>query len=138
MLTGETGSAPPATEPQFRLLKRNGSTATVMKYLTEARRIDEDVAGFFISGGDIYEDAEHHNAVFVGRDERGIPRYAHNKGTAGSFRLDMKGSNKAFNFFYRGEGEKLLSLKPRLTCFLSFACSSGKHKENGRGMITVP
>jgi hypothetical protein len=102
MLTGETGSAPPATEPQFRLLKRNGSTATVMKYLTEARRIDEDVAGFFISGG------------------------------------DMKGSNKAFNFFYRGEGEKLLSLKPRLTCFLSFACSSGKHKENGRGMITVP
>jgi hypothetical protein len=23
----------------------------------------------------------------------------------GSFRLDMKGSNKAFNFFYRGEGE---------------------------------
>ena len=29
--------------------------------------------------GDIYEDAAHHNAVFVGRDEDGIPRYAHSK-----------------------------------------------------------
>ena len=28
--------------------------------------IDEDVTGFFFASGDIYEDAAHHNAVFVG------------------------------------------------------------------------
>ena len=53
------------------------------------------------------EEAAHHNAVFVGRDEDGVPRYAHQRGTAGSFRLDVKGSDKAFNFCYRGEGERL-------------------------------
>ena len=65
------------------------------------------MTGFFFSTGDIYEEAAHHNAVFVGRDESGIPRYAHQRGTAGSFRLDVKGSDKAFNFCYRGEGERL-------------------------------
>ena len=37
----------------------------------------------------------------------------------------MKGSDKAFNFCYRGEGDRLLSLKPPLTCSLSSACSKG-------------
>ena len=27
------------------------------------------------------EEAAHHNAVFVGRDEDGVPRYAHQRGT---------------------------------------------------------
>lgn len=125
LLTGEQGSVKPEqtapAEPQFRLPMRNGSTAAVMKYLTEARRIDEDVAGFFISTGDIYEDADRHNAVFVGRDENGIPRYAHSKGTAGSFRLDVKGSDKAFNFCYRGEGEKLFVFEASVD-LLSFLC----------------
>lgn len=125
LLTGEQGSVKPEqtapAEPQFRLPMRNGSTAAVMKYLTEARRIDEDVAGFFISTGDIYEDADRHNAVFVGRDENGIPRYAHSKGTAGSFRLDVKGSDKAFNFCYRGEGEKLFVFEAPVD-LLSFLC----------------
>lgn len=40
-------------------------------------------------------EAAHHNAVFVGRDESGIPRYAHQRDTAGNFRLDVKGSDKA-------------------------------------------
>ena len=90
-------------------------------YLTAARRIDEDVTGFFFSTGDIYEEAAHHNAVFVGRDESGIPRYAHQRGTAGSFRLDVKGSDKAFNFCYRGEGERLFVFEAPID-LLSFLC----------------
>ena len=111
LLTGEKGAAPPPDSPaplyDFRLPPRSPTAEQVKRYLTEARRIDEDVTGFFISSGDIYEEAAHHNAVFVGRDESGIPRYAHQRGTAGSFRLDVKGSDKAFNFCYRGEGERL-------------------------------
>ena len=67
------------------------------------------------------EEAAHHNAVFVGRDEDGVPRYAHQRGTAGSFRLDVKGSDKAFNFCYRGEGERLFVFEAPID-LLSFLC----------------
>ena len=125
LLTGEKGAAPPPDSPaplsDFRLPPRSPTAKQVKRYLTEARRIDEDVTGFFISSGDIYEEAAHHNAVFVGRDESGIPRYAHQRGTAGSFRLDVKGSDKSFNFCYRGEGERLFVFEAPID-LLSFLC----------------
>ena len=121
LLTGEKGAAPPQDSPQFRLPPRSPDNRTARNYLTAARRIDEDVAGFFFASGDIYEDLAHHNAVFVGRDEDGIPRYAHSKGTAGNFRLDVKGSDKAFNFCYRGEGERVFVFEAPVD-LLSFLC----------------
>ena len=126
LLTGEQGAAAPdrpspAPISDFRLPPRSDTAGQVKSYLTEARRIDEDVSGFFFSTGDIYEEAAHHNAVFVGRDESGIPRYAHQRGTAGSFRLDVKGSDKAFNFCYRGEDERLFVFEAPID-LLSFLC----------------
>ena len=127
LLTGEKGAAPPpdrhcpAPLSDFRLPPRSTDNRIARNYLTAARRIDEDVTGFFFSTGDIYEEAAHHNAVFVGRDESGIPRYAHQRGTAGSFRLDVKGSDKAFNFCYRGEGERLFVFEAPID-LLSFLC----------------
>ena len=121
LLTGEKGAAPPQDSPQFRLPSRSPDNRTARNYLTAARRIDEDVTGFFFASGDIYEDGAYHNAVFVGRDEDGIPRYAHSKGTAGNFRLDVKGSDKAFNFCYRGEGERLFVFEAPID-LLSFLC----------------
>ena len=126
LLTGELGEGKPEqTAPpplsDFRLPPRSPDPGQVKRYLTEARRIDEDVTGFFFSTGDIYEEAAHHNAVFVGRDESGIPRYAHQRGTTGNFRLDVKGSDKAFNFCYRGEGERLFVFEAPID-LLSFLC----------------
>ena len=78
LLTGEKGAVPPPDRPcpaslsDFRLPPPNSDNRTARNYLTAARRIDEDVTGFFFARGDIYEDAAHHNAVFVGRDEDGI------------------------------------------------------------------
>ena len=46
---------------------------------------------------------------------------AHQRGTAGSFRLDVKGSDKAFNFCYRGEGERLFVFEAPID-LLSFLC----------------
>ena len=127
MLTGEKGAAPPLDRPSpapisdFRLPPRSTDNRIARNYLTAARRIDEDVTGFFFASGDIYEEVAHHNAVFVGRDENGIPRYAHQRGTTGSFRLDVKGSDKAFNFCYRGEGERLFVFEAPVD-LLSFLC----------------
>ena len=125
LLTGEKGAAPPPDSPaplsDFRLPPRSTDNRIARNYLTAARRIDEDVTGFFFSTGDIYEEAAHHNAVFVGRDEDGVPRYAHSKGTAGNFRFDVKGSDKAFNFCYRGEGDRLFVFEAPVD-LLSFLC----------------
>ena len=58
MLTGEKGEAPPPDRPcpaslsDFRLPPPNGDNRTARNYLTAARRIDEDVSGFFFSTGD--------------------------------------------------------------------------------------
>ena len=93
LLTGEKGSAQPpdrstpAPFSDFRLPPRSPDNRTARNYLTAARRIDEDVTGFFFSTGDIYEEAAHHNAVFVGRDESGIPRYAISAAQPGVFGL---------------------------------------------------
>ena len=127
LLTGEKGAAQPPDRPSpasfsdFRLPPRSTDNRIARNYLTAARRIDEDVTGFFFATGDIYEEAAHHNAVFVGRDEDGVPRYAHQRGTAGSFRLDVKGSDKAFNFCYRGEGDRLFVFEAPID-LLSFLC----------------
>lgn len=65
-----------------------------MAYLRQ-RNIPEELIQEFYKEGLIYEDAQHHNIVFVGKDKTGIPRYAHCKGTEGSFRMDVQGSDKA-------------------------------------------
>ena len=127
LLTGEKGAAPPPDRPSptpfsdFRLPPRSPDNCIARNYLTAARRIDEDVSGYFFATGDIYEEAAHHNAVFVGRDKDGVPRYAHQRSTAGNLRLDVKGSDKAFNFCYRGEGERLFVFEAPID-LLSFLC----------------
>jgi len=124
MLTGEKGAAPPLDRPSpaplsdFRLPPRSTDNRIARNYLTAARRIDEDVTGFFFSTGDIYEEAAHHNAVFVGRDEDGVPRYAHQRGTAG-----RKAATKPLTSATGARANGFSSLKPPLTCYLSSACS---------------
>lgn len=91
----------------FRLPPRNRYAAAAMAYLRQ-RNIPEELVQEFCKEGLIYEDAQHHNIVFVGKGETGIPRYAHCKGTEGSFRMDVQGSDKAHNFAYRSDGKSLL------------------------------
>lgn len=96
MLIGERGEAPPPVYLQFRLPPKSPDNQTARNYLTAARRIDEDVSGFFFSTGDIYEEAAHHNAVFVGRDEDGVPRYAHHSGLQKGNYREIKGLSAVF------------------------------------------
>ena len=110
MLIGEDAAeivAEPVQRSEFRLLPRCESNTRIVKYLTEERKLPLDLVGMFIADGLIYEDAKHHNVVFVGKDEKGVPRYAHCRGTAEKFRMDVTGSDKAYGFCYRGKGEKL-------------------------------
>ena len=112
MLTGEPGEvqpeADPAPSPAFRLPLRNVTNANILNYLTRERKLSPSLVNFFIAAGDIYEDAAHHNVVFVGRDADGHPRYASNRGIREKFRQDVAGAEKAFGFAHRGTDKQLL------------------------------
>ena len=112
MLTGEPGEAQPeadsAPSPAFRLPLRNVTNANILNYLTQERKLSPSLVNFFIAVGDIYEDAAHHNVVFVGRDADGHPRYASSRGIHEKFRQDAAGAEKAFGFAHRGTDKQLL------------------------------
>lgn len=112
MLTGETGEVQPEADPApslaFRLPLRNVTNANILNYLTRERKLSPSLVNFFIAAGDIYEDAAHHNVVFVGRDADGHPRYASNRGIREKFRQDVAGAEKAFGFAHRGTDKQLL------------------------------
>ena len=112
LLTGETGEvqpeADPTPSPAFRLPLRNVTNANILNYLTQERKLSPSLVNFFVSTGDIYEDAAHHNVVFVGRDADGHPRYASSRGIYEKFRQDAAGAEKAFGFAHRGTDKQLL------------------------------
>ena len=112
MLTGEPGEVQPETDPapspSFRLPLRNVTNANILNYLTQERKLSPSLVNFFIAAGDIYEDAAHHNVVFVGRDADGHPHYASSRGIREKFRQDAAGAEKAFGFAHRGTDKQLL------------------------------
>ena len=112
MLTGELSEAQPEVDPApslaFRLPLRNVTNANILNYLTQERKLSPSLVNFFIAAGDIYEDAAHHNVVFVGRDSDGHPRYASSHGIQEKFRRDAAGAEKAFGFAHRGTDKQLL------------------------------
>ena len=112
LLTGETGEAQPeadpAPSPAFRLPLRNVTNANILNYLTQERKLSPSLVNFFIAAGDIYEDAAHHNVVFVGRNADGHPRYASSRGIYEKFRQDVAGAEKSFGFAHRGTDKQLM------------------------------
>ena len=116
-LTGDMGDwkpPPPAVKkdkPKVLLLPpRNKDSDRVLQYLF-GRGIDYAIVQDCIADGTIYESADYHNAVFIGKDESGTPKYAACRGTMGSFKRDASGSDKRYSF-------RLLARKPTNTVHL--------------------
>lgn len=116
-LTGDMGDwkpPPPAVkkdEPKVLLLPpRNKDSDRVLQYLF-GRGIDYAIVQDCIADGTIYESADYHNAVFIGKDESGIPKYAACRGTMGNFKRDASGSDKRYSF-------RLLAREPTHTVHL--------------------
>lgn len=103
--------APKKDEPKVLLLPpKNKDCDRVTEYLF-GRGIDYSLIQECVADGTIYESADYHNAVFVGKDKDGTPRYAACRGTMGSFRLDASGSDKRYSF-------RLLAREPTATVHL--------------------
>ena len=94
----------------FALPPANKNMHRVFAYLCKTRGIDRDVVSAFAKAHLIYEDAEYHNAVFVGVDDDGIPRHAHKRSTNSEgkvFRMNVEGSESAHSFHKDGTDKSL-------------------------------
>lgn len=85
----------------FKLPEAHGDQRRVFAYLRKCG-IASQVIRSFIVGGLLYEDAQHHNCVFVGYDETGKAVFANQRGTydqgGSSFKGDVPGSDKSIGF----------------------------------------
>lgn len=105
-IDGQAAISPPVlsgtqkpTEPKKLLLpEKNENNDRVIAYL-RGRGIRGEIIDWCIRTGRLYESRDYHNAVFIGFDLQGVPRYGALRGTSGSrFMGDVSGSDKHFSF----------------------------------------
>ncbi|WP_317367395.1 DUF3991 and TOPRIM domain-containing protein [uncultured Tyzzerella sp.] len=86
------------------LPKKNIDNKRVQAYLTKSRKIDFEIVNSLIKSGNIYEDKENHNIIFVGKDKDNNIKYASKRSTLtnSSFKGDLKNSDKDFGFRING------------------------------------
>ena len=90
--------------------EKNDTMKRVYAYLMSKRHISREILSFFVRQGTLYECAQHHNVVFVGKDREGKVRHIHKKGTCSdskSFRMNEEGSDSSYGFGYSGKGNRL-------------------------------
>lgn len=85
----------------FVLPKQAKDNRKIWKYL-QNRGISRKVFDYCADLGILYESSPYHNAVFVGADEKGIPKYAFLRGIyereGKAFKLEQGGSDKTYSF----------------------------------------
>lgn len=95
---------------EFRLPETNTNMHRVYAYLIKQRFISADIITYFAKQHTLYEDKNHHNAVFVGLNENGKPKQAHKRSTnsvGSTFRITCDGSDTRYSFAHFGEDERL-------------------------------
>lgn len=105
----EGGYTRTGEEKTFTLPERNRDNKRVFNYLHLARGISRDVIKRCVEEGLLYESARSHNAVFVGKDDGGTPRYAFERGTDPEKRYvrERAGSRKEYGFRLEGQSQTL-------------------------------
>lgn len=87
----------PESPRDLMLPELNSNTTTVMKYLM-GRGIHPVVLDYCLTHQLLFESRQYHNAVFVGYDKDGKARYAALRGTMGSYKGEVTGSDKRYSF----------------------------------------
>ena len=109
-------NSPPKADKQeqktrdFKLPEANSNMHRVYAYLIKQRFISAEIITHFAKQHTLYEDKTHHNAVFVGLNEKGVPKQAHKRSTnsvGSTFRITCGGSDTRYSFALFGENERL-------------------------------
>ena len=112
--------SPPREPKTLKLPEACPSYDRVMTYLT-GRGLDRELLNSCVRQGLLYESLPYHNAVFVGRDRYGKPRYAHLRSTTGSFKGETYGSDKRYSFRLPAEDSGTVHLFESAIDLLSYA-----------------
>lgn len=118
---------------EFKLPEVNTDMHRVYAYLIKQRYIAPETVSYFAKEGKIYEDADHHNAVFVGLDENGVPRQAHKRSTNSfgkTFRITVEGSDTDYSFAHYGTSDKLFVFEAAIDMLSFITLYSDKWKEH--------
>ncbi len=121
----------------FRLPEENADMHRVYVYLIKQRHIAPEIITHFAKKHLIFEDKAHHNAVFVGVDENGIPRQAHLRPTNSygkNFRITAEGSDAKYSFSHFGDSEILFVFEAPID-MLSFLTLYPKNWERNSYII---
>lgn len=115
-----TAPVPPptiATQRDFILPERAKNDRRVFAYLSKTRGLDSEIIQELIQEKKLYEDTKG-NAVFVGYDEQGKPRYATLRETYTDkpFRMDCVGSDKRYCFCMNGTSDRLCLFESAIDC----------------------
>lgn len=121
LLNGEQGQAyhpseqrRPEPQGPFALPEANRNMRRVFAYLTKTRCLDQNVVSVFARAKLIYEDAQFHNAVFVGVDANGIARHAHKRGTytqGEPFKGNVDGCDPRYSFHFTGQSDTVYAFE---------------------------
>ena len=140
LLGGAAGNAFPAAsekeqeEPKpFELPPANSDMRRVYAYLVKRRGIDRDIVTAFARAKLLYEDAEYHNAVFVGTDADGVARHAHKRSTNSegkAFRLNVEGSNPKHSFHHIGTDGRLYVFEAPIDLLSYITLNPGNWQEH--------
>lgn len=108
-LIGETKEPQIKERKPFVLPEKHTDMRRVYRYLMHERMIEREVISRFVKEGLIYEDAEYHNAVFVGKDTEGNPVHAHKRATSSmsDFKGNIESSIAEYSFHFNGTSEYL-------------------------------
>ena len=106
---------------ELHLPDKSASTERITEYLF-GRGIDYEIISYCIQKGLIFESLPYHNVVFVGKDEKGKPRYAAYRATNNSRLMgDASGSDKHYSFRLEGENKTEVHLFECAIDALSYA-----------------
>lgn len=106
----------------FSLPSASSNMRRMYAYLLKQRGISREVLDAFVHAKLIYESAEpsadgsreHHNAVFVGYDERGAARHAHKRGLYAlgeGFKRNVAGCDSRYSFHCCGTSDRVYAFE---------------------------
>lgn len=123
----------PEPPKAFELPAPHSNMRRVFAYLIKQRHLTQDVVAHFAKAGLLYEDAEYHNAVFVGKDENGTPRHAHKRSTNSSgkaFRMNVEGCDPRYSFHHIGTNGSLYVFEAPIDMLSYITMYSDNWQEN--------
>lgn len=96
-------------EKNLELPEKAENYRRLYAYLIKSRGLDKTIVDLCVKNHLIYESKEHHNIVFLSRDQKGTVRHAFMRGTNEfvPFKSDVTGNDKRYGFNIPGEGKEV-------------------------------